>query len=87
MKTPIKVFSQLALLATSLSVMAQQPTMQYYRANNKNGINVFETTKNDTSVFTVIKVRVGGNFTQDFHPFCSILFQNVLFFMGLSVCA
>ncbi len=30
------------------------------------GLNVFETTKNDTVRFTGMKVRIGGNFTQDF---------------------
>ena len=66
MKTKIKVLSQLALMATGFSVLAQQPTMQYFRANNQNGINVFEPTKNDTSLFTGFKLRIGGNFTQDF---------------------
>jgi len=65
-KTTLKVFSQLALLTTSLSAVAQLAPMQYFRPNNQKGINVFETTKNDTSIFTGIKVRVGGNFTQDF---------------------
>lgn len=65
-KTTIKIFSQLALLTTSLSAVAQLAPMQYFRPNNQKGINVFETTKNDTSIFTGIKVRVGGNFTQDF---------------------
>ena len=46
--------------------MAQQAPMQYFRANSKSGINVFETTKNDTTTFTGIKVRIGGNFSQDF---------------------
>jgi len=65
-KTTLKVFSQLALLTTSLSAVAQLAPMQYFRPNNQKGINIFETTKNDTSIFTGIKVRVGGNFTQDF---------------------
>ena len=40
--------------------------MQYFRSNDQRGINVFETTKNDTTIFTGLKVRLGGNFTQDF---------------------
>ena len=40
--------------------------LQYFRPNNKMGINVFESTKNDTIPFTAFTVKVGGNFTQDF---------------------
>lgn len=50
----------------SFILNAQQPTIQYFRPYNKTGINVFETTKNDSTLFTGIKVRIGGNFTQDF---------------------
>jgi hypothetical protein len=65
-KNTIHVFGALALLTPSLSAVAQLAPIQYFRPNNKTGINVFETTKNDTSIFTGIKVRIGGNFTQDF---------------------
>ena len=44
---------------------AQQP-LQFFRSNNKTGINFFETGKNDSVAFTKLKVRIGGNFTQDF---------------------
>jgi len=50
----------------SFALQAQQPAIQYFRPYNKTGIHVFETTKSDTTLFTGIKVRVGGNFTQDF---------------------
>jgi hypothetical protein len=50
----------------SVVLQAQQEPLQYSRPNNKMGINVFESTKNDTIPFTVFTVRVGGNFTQDF---------------------
>ncbi|MEO6902746.1 MAG: hypothetical protein ABI315_06285 [Bacteroidia bacterium] len=40
--------------------------MQYFRPYDKYGLNIFETTKNDTIPFTKTKVRIGGNFTQDF---------------------
>ena len=53
-------------LTIDFSAFAQLPPMQYYRPNNKLGLHMFETTKNDTTAFTGIKVRVGGNFTQDF---------------------
>lgn len=43
-----------------------QPALQYYRTNDQMGINVFETNKQDTTQFTGLKVRLGGNFTQEF---------------------
>jgi hypothetical protein len=45
-----------------LTTMAQQGEMQYYRHNDKTGINIFETTKNDTTAFTRMHVKVGANF-------------------------
>ena len=45
---------------------AQQESLQYFRPDNKTGINIFEPPKNDSVLFSGIKVRVGGNFTQDF---------------------
>ena len=40
--------------------------MQYFRPNDENGINVFETTKNDTTSFKNLTVKIGGNFEQSF---------------------
>lgn len=48
------------------SAIAQQGEMQYFRPNDKTGINVFETTKNDTTTFYKTHVKVGGNFEQSF---------------------
>jgi hypothetical protein len=56
----------LILCLVSGILNAQQPSIQYFRPNDKSGLRVFETTKSDTALFTGIKVRVGGNFTQDF---------------------
>ena len=69
MKNKVKRFQYLILFAIvtiGFPTVAQQPTLQYFRPNNKMGLNVFENNKNDTTSFTGIKVRVGGNFTQDF---------------------
>lgn len=49
----------------SLSV-AGQKGIQFHRPADQNGLNVFETTKNDTVEFTGLKVKIGGNFTQQF---------------------
>ncbi len=54
------------LLLSSYSAIAQQSPIQYSTPNNRSGINAFETTKEDSILFTGIKVRLGGNFTQDF---------------------
>jgi hypothetical protein len=68
MKKSTKLFrwTVIAMVTINFSAMAQFPAIQYYRTNDKRGINVFETTKNDTTLFTGMKVRIGGNFTQDF---------------------
>jgi hypothetical protein len=55
----------LSFLAIGLSSMAQQE-MQYFRYNDKTGINVFETSKNDTTSFSKMHVKVGGNFEMTF---------------------
>jgi len=44
----------------------RHPVMQYFRYNDKTGVNVFEPSKNDTTPFDGVKIRVGGNFTADF---------------------
>ena len=44
---------------------AQQAQLQYFRPNDKTGLNVFETTKPDTIPYTGFRIRIGGNFTQD----------------------
>jgi hypothetical protein len=54
--------STIVLLAFGLTAAAQQGQMQYYRYNDKTGINVFETPKNDTTSFTRMHVKVGANF-------------------------
>ena len=48
------------------ALKAQQEPLQYYRPNDKRGINIFETSKNDTVPFIRTKVQVGGNFEQSF---------------------
>jgi len=53
------------LLTLGLSSMAQQE-MQYFRYNDKTGINVFETPKGDTTSFSKMHVKVGGNFEMTF---------------------
>jgi hypothetical protein len=47
-------------------ILKAQEGMQYFRPNDKTGINVFETTKEDTTAFTKMKVKAGGNLEQSF---------------------
>jgi hypothetical protein len=58
------------MLAAALSIggaaMGQQRDLQYWRPYDQRGLNVFETSKQDTVGFTDQKVRVGGHFTQQF---------------------
>ena len=58
MRTRLLLF----LCFTSLGTSAQTQEMQYFRPDNEKGINVFETTKDDTTTFHKMKVKVGGNF-------------------------
>jgi hypothetical protein len=53
-------------ICAGFSATAQDSTMQYFRNNDKRGINVFETTKKDSGYFIGMKVKVGGNFEQSF---------------------
>lgn len=51
---------------SAANVLAQQPSLQFYRQNNKDGQNVYEVSKTDTVLFTGLKVRVGGDFAMQF---------------------
>lgn len=73
--------SVLALLFCANWALAQQPALQYYRGWNKNAINVFEPSKNDTVAYTGFKMRIGGSFTQDFQ---SIKHENSPTFVPVS---
>jgi len=54
------------LVCTGFSAAAQDSTMQFFRPDNQHGINIFETSKDDSIPFTGTKVKVGGNFEQSF---------------------
>jgi hypothetical protein len=68
MKTQV---SRLSFLATlSLLFVAgfayAQPAIQYFRHYDQRGINVFETSKDDTTKFDGLKLRWGANFKQQY---------------------
>lgn len=56
----------IAMLFVANIALAQYAPLQYFRYNDKRGINVFETSKTDTVVYDGIKVRVGGDFAMQF---------------------
>ena len=62
----MKKLITITMLAFGLSAMAQDGHMQYYRPNDKTGLNSFETTKADTTSFRKLHVKVGGNFEETF---------------------
>ncbi len=69
MKRLINVLRQwltLLLIMTSCAAAAQRQGMQFFRPNDKRGLNVFETRKDDTVSFHHLKVKVGGNFEQSY---------------------
>lgn len=66
MKTKISLLAFLfSLIAGSLFAQLQ-PDLQYFRPNDKRGLNVFETDKIDTVGYDGFKVRVGGDFAIQF---------------------
>ncbi len=65
----INLFKSALILLTigfSTQAFAQQPELQYYRAPGFQGLNVFETSKDNDLEFTGFKLRVGGDFALQF---------------------
>lgn len=54
------------LMAVPGELFAQQPSLQFFRPNNKKGLNVFEAPFVDTVAYEGVKVRVGGDFAIQF---------------------
>ncbi len=55
----------IAMMFTA-GLMAQQPSLQYFRANDRSGLNVFETSKDNDVPFNGLQVRIGGDFAFQF---------------------
>ena len=62
MKKSSTHFLSVVFLFLASVAYAQQPPMQFFRPNDKNGLNVFETGKEDSVEFDKLKVRIGGAF-------------------------
>ena len=57
--------STFTLVIMVCTAWAQQP-LQYFRPYDQRGINVFETSKNDTIPYDGLRVKIGANFTQGY---------------------
>ena len=64
MRTNRKVFLTLMLALASITMNSQK--LQFGRPAGYDGLNTFETKKNDTTTFEKIKVKVGGDFALQF---------------------
>jgi hypothetical protein len=57
----------IALIVMGLYAQETQPKIDFYRTNDKKGVNVFEPKKNmDFTDFDGVRLRIGGHFTQQF---------------------
>jgi hypothetical protein len=62
----LKIISLSLVLLVPGIMFAQQPTLQFFRPNDKKGLNVFETPKDENVVFDGLKVHLGGDFAMQF---------------------
>jgi hypothetical protein len=78
-----KLFTILGLALFSTPLFAQlQPELQFFRYNDKRGLNVFETPKTDTIAYEGFKVRVGGDFALQFQAIDHSNTNNTLIDLG-----
>lgn len=66
MRTFQKFLGILILFAMGTSLSAQREEIQFFRPWDQNGINIFEPTKADNTVYDGFAIRVGGAFTQQY---------------------
>lgn len=65
MKTKILVIT-FALSTIATFAFGQKEKINYYRPYDQRGVHIFESPRTDTAEFKGMKVRIGGNFTQQF---------------------
>lgn len=62
-----KIGASLLLALASYTVVAQEKTqLEYFRENSKEGLNVFETSKESEETFDKVRVFIGGDFALQF---------------------
>lgn len=54
------------LLVSGLAMAQEKTQLEYFRQNDKNGLNVFETSKEKKGEFDKVRVFVGGDFALQF---------------------
>lgn len=62
----LKITLLLSMSIMALNLLAQRADIQYFRYNDRAGLNVFETSKDDTVAYDGFKIRVGGDFAMQF---------------------
>ena len=66
MKSIHNILMFAAALIMVMPLMANQPDMAFFRQPDQRGLHVFETPRTDTLSYEGLKLRIGGNFTQQF---------------------
>lgn len=64
-KNSLQIVCSLLILGSAIQANAQY-NLNYFRPYDQNGVNVFETPKQEILTYDGIKVRLGGNFAQQF---------------------
>lgn len=62
-------FNYFSMLLATLFITNLAAQIQYTRAYDKTGINVFEPSKMEQNTYDGFKIRIGGSFTQDYQRF------------------
>jgi hypothetical protein len=65
-KTNILILVAFLMSITGLKAQNQEDKMQFYRSPGYDGLNVFETSKDNSVDFDGMKVRLGGDFALQF---------------------
>ncbi|MFZ5971653.1 MAG: hypothetical protein ACOYXA_08665 [Bacteroidota bacterium] len=58
--------SSMMMLVFLTNLLMAQPAVQYFRPYDQRGINMFETTKDDTTAYDGFKFRIGAGFAQQY---------------------
>ena len=89
MKKHLTWFGTLAIILMALSPLAtnaqEKTELQYFRSNDKEGLNVFETPKEAKGTFDKVKVFVGGDFALQFQTINNYNNLNNLVELGSNV--
>jgi hypothetical protein len=62
----VKILSAAMLIGLTQVAFGQRSPIQYFRPYDQGGINVFETSKDDSTEFEGLALRIGANFTQQY---------------------